>query len=181
MRRTATHIISSPNPEQLEMRILANHGKDARFSFLRGRWKCAWIRLKEEEMAKLECSKPNRLRPCQTSSRTALTVTKKMLMNTTWSGLVSSVETRPQGSEAGDVGEEVKAARRLRAKEWAKKRRAEKEAASGVTIRWMQPRPTRTPHLLSPSTALHQECRKMSGRATESLSNVSTTREQTTT
>ena len=46
-------------------------------------------------------------------------------------GLLSSVATRPQGSEAGGVGEEVKAARRLRAKEWAKKRRAEKEAAPG--------------------------------------------------
>src|SRR5882757_696876 len=51
MRRTAAHITSSPNPEQLEMRILANHGNDTRFSFLRGRWKCAWIRLKEEETA----------------------------------------------------------------------------------------------------------------------------------
>ena len=47
------------------------------------------------------------------------------------SGLALSVETRPQGSEVGDPEEEVKAARRLRAKEWAKKRKAEKEAAPG--------------------------------------------------
>ncbi|KXN90735.1 hypothetical protein AN958_03750 [Leucoagaricus sp. SymC.cos] len=29
MRRTATHLLSSPNPAQLEMRILANHGYDS--------------------------------------------------------------------------------------------------------------------------------------------------------
>ena len=46
-------------------------------------------------------------------------------------GLVSSVATQHPGSQAGDVGEEVKATRRLRAKEWARKRRAEKEAAIG--------------------------------------------------
>ncbi|KAF8742555.1 hypothetical protein AX14_003589 [Amanita brunnescens Koide BX004] len=38
MRRTAVHLHSSPNPAQLEMRILANHGADKRFAFLRRRW-----------------------------------------------------------------------------------------------------------------------------------------------
>lgn len=42
MRRTALHIQSSPNPAQLEMRILANHGADHRFAFLRGRWSRHW-------------------------------------------------------------------------------------------------------------------------------------------
>ncbi|KAF9267142.1 hypothetical protein L218DRAFT_720913 [Marasmius fiardii PR-910] len=42
MRRTAKHIATSPNPAQLEMRILANHGGDKRFAFLRGRWRRAW-------------------------------------------------------------------------------------------------------------------------------------------
>lgn len=37
LRRTTVHIISPPNPAQLEMRILANHGPDKRFAFLRGR------------------------------------------------------------------------------------------------------------------------------------------------
>lgn len=47
--------MSSPNPAQLEMRILANHGADKRFAFLRGRWSRAWkiakgrIRLEQEE------------------------------------------------------------------------------------------------------------------------------------
>lgn len=42
MQRTAQHIQSSPNPAQLEMRILANHGADDRFAFLRGRWSRHW-------------------------------------------------------------------------------------------------------------------------------------------
>ena len=42
MQRTALHILSSPNPAQLEMRILANHGADHRFAFLRGRWSRHW-------------------------------------------------------------------------------------------------------------------------------------------
>ena len=42
MQRTAQHIQSSPNPAQLEMRILANHGADHRFAFLRGRWSRQW-------------------------------------------------------------------------------------------------------------------------------------------
>ncbi|KAG5645301.1 hypothetical protein DXG03_006490 [Asterophora parasitica] len=57
MRRTATHLLTSPNPAQLEMRILANHGGDHRFAFFRGRWSRAWLLLKakvkldqEEEM-----------------------------------------------------------------------------------------------------------------------------------
>ena len=56
MRRTAVHLHSSPNPAQLEMRILANHGADKRFAFLRGRWSRAWklmkIRLQTEESVK---------------------------------------------------------------------------------------------------------------------------------
>lgn len=42
MQRTAAHVLASPNPAQLELRILANHGADARFAFLRGRWARAW-------------------------------------------------------------------------------------------------------------------------------------------
>lgn len=46
MKRTATAITRSPNPQQLEMRILANHGSDPRFAFLRGRWGRAWANIK---------------------------------------------------------------------------------------------------------------------------------------
>ncbi|TFL02924.1 hypothetical protein BDV98DRAFT_565051 [Pterulicium gracile] len=42
MTRTAQHLSKSPNPAQLEARILTNHGSDPRFTFLRGRWGRAW-------------------------------------------------------------------------------------------------------------------------------------------
>jgi hypothetical protein len=46
MKKTAAHIAASPNPVQFELRILANHGADDRFAFLRGRWKKVWEDLK---------------------------------------------------------------------------------------------------------------------------------------
>lgn len=112
------------------MRILANHGKDARFSFLRGRWKCTWIRLKQEEMAKVECSQPKPATALSNLIAYGTDSDEEDADEHNVVDLVSSAETRPQASGAPDVGEAVKAARRLRAKEWAKKRRAEKEAAS---------------------------------------------------
>jgi hypothetical protein len=54
MRRTAVHLSCSPNPAQLEMRILANHGSDRRFAFLRGRWKHAWHLAKAKARAEKE-------------------------------------------------------------------------------------------------------------------------------
>ncbi|KAG8895860.1 hypothetical protein FRB99_000312 [Tulasnella sp. 403] len=52
MTRTATHIRNSPNRTLLEMRILANHGADPRFAFLKGRWKKRWSSLLSEESSK---------------------------------------------------------------------------------------------------------------------------------
>jgi hypothetical protein len=54
MRRTATHLLSSPNAAQLEMRILANYGSDKRFAFLRGRWSRAWNLIKVKARARPE-------------------------------------------------------------------------------------------------------------------------------
>ena len=42
MRRTAVHIDRAANDAQLRARILAHHGADPRFAFLRGRWSRAW-------------------------------------------------------------------------------------------------------------------------------------------
>ena len=42
MRRTATHTVRANNDAQLRARILAHHGADVRFAFLRGRWSHAW-------------------------------------------------------------------------------------------------------------------------------------------
>lgn len=42
MRRTAAHTVRANNDAQLRARILAHHGADVRFAFLRGRWSHAW-------------------------------------------------------------------------------------------------------------------------------------------
>ncbi|BGP13001.1 hypothetical protein JCM10213_007992 [Rhodosporidiobolus nylandii] len=48
MKRLHTTLSTSPNPQLLELRILANHGSDARFAFLRkgGRWREVWERIR---------------------------------------------------------------------------------------------------------------------------------------
>jgi hypothetical protein len=43
MRRTAAHTVRATNDAQLRARILAHHGADVRFAFLRGRWSHAWV------------------------------------------------------------------------------------------------------------------------------------------
>lgn len=48
MKRTATHVVCATNDAQLRARILAHHGADTRFAFLRGRWGRAWARAQEE-------------------------------------------------------------------------------------------------------------------------------------
>ncbi|CAE6466093.1 unnamed protein product [Rhizoctonia solani] len=130
MQRTAAHIRASPNPTQLEMRILANHGADPRFAFLRGRWKRAWVQMRQEQA-----------RP--TNSET----TRSMI-----GGLTAYASDSDSGQKSGDEGEidqnvhvvretppvpaehdeleKLKAERRARAKEWARKRR-ETETAQG--------------------------------------------------
>jgi len=58
MQRTALHIQSSPNPAQLEMRILANHGADHRFAFLRGRWSRFWEAMTDNARETLKRDEP---------------------------------------------------------------------------------------------------------------------------
>ncbi|KAG2002552.1 hypothetical protein CC2G_004731 [Coprinopsis cinerea AmutBmut pab1-1] len=59
MQRTASHLASASNPAQLEMRILANHGNDERFSFMRegGRSRNVWLRIKAEAVEKVKKAK----------------------------------------------------------------------------------------------------------------------------
>ena len=149
MRRTASHIMSSPNAAQLEMRILANHGVDPRFAFLRGRWSRAWRLTKGKLRLELEADKKRKEEEVQRSSGASL------------GGLAGygSSDDEDEGS-AADVREDVsvkpispsekppptpeglakqqpdddalKAARRARAREWAEKRRAAKEGGEGI-------------------------------------------------
>lgn len=48
MSHTITALFASPNPQILELRILTNHAGDPRFSFLKGRYRIAWQRMKDE-------------------------------------------------------------------------------------------------------------------------------------
>ncbi|THH32733.1 hypothetical protein EUX98_g1443 [Antrodiella citrinella] len=130
MRRTATHLLSSPNPAQLEMRILANHGADPRFAFLKGRWSRAWRTTKARVRAdKLQAEE---VKPAAVGL----------------GGLSGYGESDEDGSndengeqpsdsvvqntsvvfdaEAKDGEDAAKAARRARAKEWTEQRRTNK-------------------------------------------------------
>jgi len=132
MRRTASHLLSSPNPAQLEMRILANHGGDRRFSFLRGRWKNVWSLSKAK--ARLEKEK-------EAEKTAGLGILagygsddndSDQEVNDGDQSLVPEVtlvEEKPQVPETmpGGGDDAAKEARRKRLKEWAEKRRAAKD------------------------------------------------------
>lgn len=126
MRKTATLILSSPNSAVLEMRILANHGADPRFAFLRGRWSHSWESIKVEVNAELE---KNRV----PASSGTLSNSLGGLEDYGESEDDQEIDTKPDSSKfeaavmstTADLSDEVvKAARRERAKEWARKRRA---------------------------------------------------------
>jgi hypothetical protein len=130
MRRTATHLLSSPNPAQLEMRILANHGGDRRFSFLCGRWKNYWNLSKAK--SRLEKEK-------EVEKSAGLGVLAGYGSDDDDSDQEANLdavpdatlaEQKPQAPESvPDTGgdDAVKEARRKRLKEWAEKRRAAKD------------------------------------------------------
>lgn len=117
MKKTAAHIAASPNPVQFELRILANHGADNRFAFLRGRWKRVWEDLKA----------PNVDPP-------------KAAFNNASMGLVSYPDSDGEGDEeagttdtpsASNITNEVKlkAQRLARVKEWSRQRKEAKARA----------------------------------------------------
>jgi len=158
MRRTATHLLSSPNAAQLEMRILANYGSDKRFAFLRGRWSRRWILIKAK--ARLDKEKGK--------DQSGINMEKKK--NQAGLGLVTGYGSADDDSDggssdvegkmskerdvvataahssppaelpasttavgAGGVEEVAKEARRKRAKEWAEKRREMKSKGDIVS------------------------------------------------
>ena len=141
MRRTASHILSSPNPAQLEMRILANHGADPRFAFLRGRWSRAWRLAKGKVRLEQEEEKKRRMEAAKKQNSIGGLAGYGDSDEESGSGGEGRDEVRePALADGGTVGggqstdhppeadDEVKAARRARAREWAEKRRAAREA-----------------------------------------------------
>ena len=141
MRRTASHILSSPNPAQLEMRILANHGADPRFAFLRGRWSRAWRLAKGKVRLEQEEEKKRRVEAAKVQSSIGGLAGYGDSDEESGSGgegqdevqqppvQVSGTADAGQHTDPPEADAEVKAARRARAREWAEKRRAAKEAA----------------------------------------------------
>ena len=144
MRRTATHLLSSPNAAQLEMRILANYGSDKRFAFLRGRWSRKWNLIKvkaraqpeeEKDKEKDETRKPEEMKKSQvglglvTGYGSDDDDGSEADNNMEGPGAVSIDKdiTHSPPAEPPDsttvVEEAAKEARRKRAKEWAEKRR----------------------------------------------------------
>lgn len=125
MRRTAGHILSSPNPAQLEMRILANHGGDKRFAFLKGRWKGAWEG--EKRRVRMETARNEQ----EGKEKTAALGELAGYGDSDDDEADEKQEGGTQETTTGD--EEVMEARRRRAKEWAEKRRALKASIGDET------------------------------------------------
>ena len=146
MRRTATHLLSSPNAAQLEMRILANYGSDKRFAFLRGRWSRKWNLIKLKARSQPEEEKNDetgrKLEEMKKSQAGLGLVTgygsdddddddSEADNNITGGpGTISKGKDTVQHSLPAEppdsttvVEEAAKEARRKRAKEWAEKRR----------------------------------------------------------
>jgi hypothetical protein len=134
MQRTAAHVVRATNDAQLRARILAHHGADARFAFLRGRWGRAWARAQADARRKVLAERE----------------AQGALGGLTGYGSGSGSESEGEPSSAGggdddagagiDGGEDdvqvvietaartTQEARRAKAREWAQKRRAERAA-----------------------------------------------------
>jgi hypothetical protein len=150
MRRTATHLLSSPNAAQLEARIIANYGANPRFAFLRGRWARAWAtaraRAREEKAGKgKEKEKAAGIGglvgygdsdeeeeesgdPVGEAAGRAEKVTEEAMDGGGEVGLDRTLMGETVVVRDADE-EAAKEARRTRAREWAEKRRAEKMQA----------------------------------------------------
>lgn len=133
MERTATHLLSSPNPAQLEMRILANHGADGRFAFLKGRWSRAWKITKTRVRADIEKEKSKNSTVGSALGGLAGYGGSDDDTTSDHSDKSNSNDQEKQVSKQDHASsmvkdepndEDVKQARRARAREWAEKRRA---------------------------------------------------------
>ena len=138
--------MASPNAAQLEMRILANHGADQRFAFLRGRWSRAWKLAKGH--ARLDSQREQAEKSSQQRQKTVLggltgygdsdsdsdpghedspsNVQEDNAVIPGEADHIENTEATSAGAGSGTpVEDAAKAARRARAREWAAKRRAD--------------------------------------------------------
>lgn len=122
MRRTARSLLVSPNPAQLEMRILANHGADVRFAFLRGRWSRAWKIVKARARADKAEEEVKKAVP-----KAALVADYGDSSDEGDESNIENEENEEAASTATEDTAEMEAAkelRRARAREWMKSRKS---------------------------------------------------------
>jgi hypothetical protein len=149
MRRTAAYTVRAANDAQLRARILAHHGADVRFAFLRGRWSRAWA------LAQAEANRAEREKAQSAGALGGLTGYGSGSEEDdaeddnggdgdAVDGSRDNVTERTQvlqGAEEGETTQEAQSeevalrvaqeARRAKAREWAEKRRAAKALADG--------------------------------------------------
>ena len=136
MRRTASHIISSPNPGQLEMRILTNYGTDKRFAFLRGRWSRVW-RTEKERAKQCQAEEAKKVQPSMAPAPLGGLAsygdsdTESEELEAKPTGKSEDATDAPGAQDGHGNGDAIKEARRARAKEWSARRRAELSSQSG--------------------------------------------------
>jgi hypothetical protein len=127
--------MNSPNPAQLEMRILANHGADKRFAFLRGRWSRAWKTVKGRIRLGIEAEKAENME--EKGKQAALGGLSGYGDSDESEGEEEAEEKAGIAIMAEKMGiedaekkllseEALKEARRARAKEWMEKRKKER-------------------------------------------------------
>lgn len=149
MRRTAAHTVRANNDAQLRARILAHHGADVRFAFLRGRWSHAWaLAQAEANRAVLEKEREKAQNAHALGGLTGYgsgSEEDDAEDDGAVDGSSDNVTERTQVLEGAAEGEQAtqeaqseevalhaaQEARRAKAREWAEKRRAAKALADG--------------------------------------------------
>ena len=140
MRHTAKSLATSPNPDVLELRILANHANDARFSFLRGRYTNTWERLKEANRRAKTIKPVSKIAECKAVGALVggydSSDSDEDLPSPPGSppppppedgaNLADTVNDRPVPNATEGIEEEKQRERRRRAQDWKRKRAEEK-------------------------------------------------------
>lgn len=130
MKHTFVSLSASPNPALLEMRILANHGADKRFEFLRGRYADAWRDVKNPPKAEPTAAIGSLLGGYESSEDKSADEGAGDAAPSAGAGEAKpAVEEAsadgPQEAPAGETEKEAKKRlRREKARLWAEKRRA---------------------------------------------------------
>ena len=125
MTRTSTLIVSSATPSVLEIRILASHGTDPRFGFLRGRWQVVWDGLlsgARETRDRVKAAEAEPPKPAQPQPAMLLGIADYGSSADESEAEVPTAVAESKAQVKGTEAEE-RAKRLARAKEWTLKRK----------------------------------------------------------